>query len=282
MKALNSIWGTMAVADQTTQKTRDALFGAWYLLSMQSLCLQDGWTDFLALVRGCGLVTAASLGERKTSAWGMDRVESALERIYKEWHEGRIDPPSSRLTAGMLKSLRRLETDCHAYMHQEFLKVLTTAADLLENNDIWQGYRALQSIWHLLAEVNAVDFKALEDCSKPVTRILIAHWLAMLLLLKPFYDLEAMVGNHAFGAQLPTWIFDISRTPELDVSSIGGTLQWPVEVALAFATQGSAHASLCDQQNRTGITLEHAIPYTDSKADEADTSVRLLFQLHEV
>lgn len=251
MIALSRIWGTMAVVDaeETTSRTRDSLLGAWYLLAFQCFRLRDGWTDFFPLVRGINLVVMSIMRRGDNTAWGLDKVHVRKERIHEEWREGRVERPPRRLISGMMESFRLVEDQRQEHNAQAFLDILIKSAAALDQDDTWKGYEAIQSVWELLSNADSVDSKALEDCSKPSARVLIAHWLAMMLLLKPFYDLEVVLGRQGIVAQLPTWIFDIARVSERDSDSTGRALQWPVAVASAYASLDSGYDRL-DGQDR--------------------------------
>ncbi|CZT14029.1 uncharacterized protein RCC_00004 [Ramularia collo-cygni] len=244
MIALKCIWGAMAVADskETSSRTRDALLGAWYLLAMQCFLLRDGWTDFFPLVRGLNLTAGAILLQGGNTVWGLDRLHVTKERIRDEWKDGRIERPPRPLMSGMMESFRLMETECQSHRAQAFLQIVITAATALDQDETWKGYETLQSVWDLLSNADCVDSKALEDCSNPSSRILMAHWLAMMLLLKPFYDLEVVLGKQGVIAQLPTWIFDISRVASRDSDNTEEMLQWPLQVASAYASRNLAQS----------------------------------------
>lgn len=243
MRALNCIWGHMAVAqsEQTSCRTRDALIGAFYLLVVQSFRLRDGWADFLPLLRGISLVGRASLCHEDDTVWKGIRVQHPLkQRIRDEWKEGRIQRPPSGLLSGVKASVDLLKTECQ--IEQAVLEVLAASASALDKDDIWGGYEAVQTIWEVLSRSHAGVF--LKDCSKPSTRLLIAHWMAIMLLLKPFYDLEIVLGRQGVVAQLPTWIFDIARVSARDMDDNSKALQWPVEVASAYYDPDSAYTPI--------------------------------------
>lgn len=240
MRALTCIWGTMAVADdeQTSTKTRDSLFGAWYLLAVQSFRLRDGWMDFFPLLRGLHLVSRASLVRGDDTIWrAMHKPQELQKRIQDEWNDGKIERPPLRFTSTLMASLKHVKVECH--IDRAVLGVLTASATALDKDDIWVGYIEVQKMWELLSDTDSVDFKDLEDCSKPSMRMLIAHWLAIILLLKPFYDLEVLLGRQGVVAQLPTWIFDIAQVSARDLDDTGVAMQWPVEVASVYSTPDS-------------------------------------------
>lgn len=126
-----------------------------------------------------------------------------------------------------------MEVDDH-HIQKVLLGVLTSIATALDKDDVWGGYEAVSKIWDLLCDTDPEDFKTLEDCSKPSTRTLIAHWLAIKLLFKPFFDFEVLLGRQGVVRQLPTWIFDIAQVSARDMDNTSKALQWPMEVASVY------------------------------------------------
>lgn len=246
MIALKRIGASMTEieSNETPSRIRDAVFGAYYLLAMQCFRLQDGWIDFLPLLRGINLIIKAILRQGDNAAWNLDQEHVIQKKIRREWAEGRIERPPRRLTVGAMASCRILQRECHAHKAQMFIGVLVAAATALDQDDIWKGYESIQYIWEVLSDADSIDSKALEDCSDSSTRMLLAHWLAMVLLFKPFYDLEVVLGREGIVSQLPTWMLDISRVATRDGDGTEQALQWPLEVVSSYSAGETGHNGL--------------------------------------
>ncbi|CZR62609.1 uncharacterized protein PAC_12506 [Phialocephala subalpina] len=178
-------------SEALTQKNRagsdgDALLAACYLLTFQSSYMKDGIPEFFQFVRGCSLVSNQLRDEKLPMAFfltAQDHFEFMEKRLAN------LPVINSELLDGAERSLSALppifELPVHFTFHE---RIIETIAALRTSS--LQGYFKFIKIYQ---SINLLDNQAFTDFSDPtntISRILIAHFFAIQLMMLPILDRE--------------------------------------------------------------------------------------------
>ncbi|KAF8861135.1 hypothetical protein BDZ45DRAFT_740735 [Acephala macrosclerotiorum] len=178
-------------SEALTKKNRsgsdgDALLAACYLLTFQSSYMKEGIPEFFQFVRGCSLVSNQLRDEKLPMAFFLTVQD------HFQFMEGRLtNLPiiNSELLDGADRSLSALppilELPVHFTFHERLLE--TIAAVRVSS---LQGYFKFIKIYQAINLLDNQSFMDFSDPENTVSRILVAHFFAIQLLLLPILDRE--------------------------------------------------------------------------------------------
>lgn len=108
----------------TTQAEADAKLAACLALTFQSSYMEDGFVDFLTMIRGCALVTQDHSLDHPDSAFHCFNGENhgrTMQQRLREVTMNEIDPKALDSAAASLEALKPL---CHNETEDDYRQVL--------------------------------------------------------------------------------------------------------------------------------------------------------------
>ena len=126
MSLLNKALARPAVS----KEEYDARFATFMILTFQSTCLEDGFTDFLTMLRGCVLNGNFLEG----SYFEPMSVHGHLETMDEKFRDTSLSTLDARTLSDALASLARLEELCQTETEKLYLSILMDVA--------YQGYKS--------------------------------------------------------------------------------------------------------------------------------------------
>lgn len=114
----------------TSKEEYDARFATFMILTFQSTCLEDGFTDFLTMLRGCVLNGNFLEG----SYFAPMSVHGHLERMDDKIKDATLSTLDARTLSDALQSLAQLEELCQTKTERMYHGILMDVA--------YQGYKS--------------------------------------------------------------------------------------------------------------------------------------------
>lgn len=202
----------------------DAMLAAFYALTFQASYMGDGMADFVTMVRGCALVTAQIRSSQTSTVFNLDQ-DLDLRMMAPQVEEMpavdiTILPPAI-LSLEALRPLLQNKVDY--VMHASMLSVLVTLQEFPH-----VGYPVFMRVYTAFQEMSPEEFSMLLEVNNVVSQLLMAHFVALQLIVMPM----TMHASHtrANNAKAPLslgiveWGEDIfHRTP----SNMQQYLDWP-------------------------------------------------------
>ncbi|KAL2061575.1 hypothetical protein VTL71DRAFT_6952 [Oculimacula yallundae] len=205
----------------------DALLAACYLLTFQSSYMKDGMYEFFQFVRGCTLLSNQLRDDKVPMAFFltsndhfsfMEKRLMDLPRIHEE------------LLENAERSLVAIPPYFDGAVHQIFFTAMIACIDAVRVSSL-QGYFKFIFIYQSLNRMSSDLFHDFIDPENDVSRILIAHFLALQLIMLPILDREWAGRPKNTPARMNfEWMKTIYKsTPE----GLRYLVEWPQAVAEA-------------------------------------------------
>jgi hypothetical protein len=205
----------------------DALLAAAYALTFQASYMSDGMADFITMVRGCALITMQIHADKQRTAFNLDHdiyfkiMEPRLENL-PTLDQALLNP--AVLSVEALRPLLRTTMDHH--FHAAMLSVLYALQQSSK-----AGYMNFARLYGTFFDMSHEQFAVFVEPSNTPSQLLMAHFLALQLLLVPLAVCglekmpEASKARTALGSvEWAEKIFE--KTPvEMKVH-----MRWPMEV----------------------------------------------------
>jgi hypothetical protein len=248
LRAIQGLNRTLSRIPQTTDGG-DALLAACYALTFQSQFLKDGISEFLTMVRGCGLVSIqlemanvpVSFSITLSDHW--DFMETRLDNLPD------VD---SDLFEGSLASLEALLPLCEGHdIKISFHRALSDCAEairvdtqqgrrpihhiVMDNTNNGPAYYQFITIYGVLYQMDDRQFQLFTNPIDDINRLLLAHSVALQIILAPILERERQGRMMSTPIEsLLDWLDKIKN----EVSpSLQGCLRWPSRISKCLRTE---------------------------------------------
>ncbi len=216
----------------------DALLAACYALTFQSSYMKDAMSEFLTMVRGCGLVSSQLRQDNVQVTFTID------PNNHLKFMESRLDNlPSvdADLLEGAMESFEALAPLCmNVEPHMLFYKALHECAQVASVNSRGGYYKFICS-YQVLGKMNHQQFQIFLSESNDVTQLLLAHFVALEVMLAPILGREWNGRIHSTPMEsILEWLIHIHD--EILSPYFRNFMNWPLAVA------GQIKAEVCGEQ----------------------------------
>ncbi|PKX90587.1 Zn(II)2Cys6 transcription factor [Aspergillus novofumigatus IBT 16806] len=201
-RALRGLNEAMSRAPSETSDA-DAMLAACYILTFQSSYMLDGLSEYIMMLRGCGLVTGLMLQRNLHGSFSID-VNSHIK--YMEAQSDRFPTIDSRIASDGIRSLSLVKPLLQHPIEEVFYQLLFDFITLPQCE-----------VHHLL------------DPEKQISQVLMAHFLILLAILSPITSLEATnrLRNVPMAGML-SWVANICT--QMSGRKAERYLMWPKSV----------------------------------------------------
>ncbi|KAF4161526.1 hypothetical protein CNMCM6936_003367 [Aspergillus lentulus] len=187
----------------------DAMLAACYILTFQSSYMLDGLSDYIMMLRGCGLVTTLMLQQNLHGSFSID-ASSHIK--YMEAQFGRFPTIDSRIASDGIRSLNLVKPLLRHPVEEVFYQLLVDVLVSVEQSASCAAYVHLTNIMNKFITLPQCEIHHLLDPENQISQVLMAHFLTLLAILSPITSLEAtnrfcnvpMAGMLAWVILLPT------------------------------------------------------------------------------
>lgn len=226
-------------SESRTGSDGDALLAACYLLTFQSSYMQDGTLEFFQFVRGCSLLSNKLREEKAPMAFFLTSNDhfSFMEKRL-------VDLPTihPELLESAERSIALLPPFFDRLVHTIFYEAMIEAIEAVRRSSL-EGQLPIPSHVHanfsgyfkfifIYQSINRMSNKLFMDFINPTSdpsRILIAHFLALQMIMLPILDREWAGRTKNTPARMNLdWVASIYRSvPE----QLQGYVEWPQAIA---------------------------------------------------
>ncbi|KFY31808.1 hypothetical protein V493_00771 [Pseudogymnoascus sp. VKM F-4281 (FW-2241)] len=218
----------------------DALLATMYSLTFQSAFMSDSLTEFLIMVRGCVMLT------------GQLESQSSIAFFVIDWysHYRYMEPRLENLpfvdvslAEGAEISLDALnfvlEDEVNSFYYHELTKVVS---GIKISSKL--GYWSLVGIYSVVGELSDANFAAFSDPGNTIGQILLAHFMALEIVLLPMIEREydtTFTKNQLINRCSWFDMIEKSVPPEFQL-----LIRWPAEVINGARERWKAMAAISD------------------------------------
>ncbi|KAG4411950.1 hypothetical protein IFR04_014924 [Cadophora malorum] len=205
----------------------DALLAACYLLTFQSSYMKDGIHEFFQFVRGCALLSNQLREEKVPMAFFLtsnDHFNFMEKRL--------IDLPAinEELLECAERSLGALPGYFEVPVHEIFYTAMVVCLEAVKVSSL-HGYFKFIFIYQSLNRMSNDLFRDFIDPENAISRILIAHFLAIQLIMLPILDREWAGRTKNTPARMNlAWMTSIYESSPTHLRHL---VEWPQAVAEA-------------------------------------------------
>ena len=201
----------------------DAMLAACYALTFQASYMGDGMADFIAMVRGCALLTEQMNRSQECTAFAMGAEMHVGIMVPRLDRMPPIDP--GLITPGILstENLRPLlRTPTDTLFHASLLRVLYA---LQESSKA--GYMNFIGVYGTFFDMSHTDFSHFVDPTNLVCQLLMAHFIGLQMLIMPLTMVEINRTPDASQARVLLGMSDWSEQIEERIpADMKGHLNW--------------------------------------------------------
>ncbi|MCJ1446031.1 MAG: hypothetical protein MMC23_006536 [Stictis urceolatum] len=187
----------------------DAAIAACYALMMQSWYMDDGLKSFLILSRSCSAVHGQVRESGVGAVFAQDDRMARVERMKKKF-EG-APRFSETFLEHAIQSLEALRGLCEELFE---LDLIGRLEDCFRNlcNSPYQAYLHHIEIDEMITALAPEECQQLLDSSNEVCQLLLAHMIAMYLIMRPVSCRERTAYTATmYGIRMTSWIDHISE-----------------------------------------------------------------------
>ncbi|GFF78323.1 hypothetical protein IFM47457_04628 [Aspergillus lentulus] len=260
----------------------DAMLAACYILTFQSSYMLDGLSDYIMMLRGCGLVTTLMLQQNLHGSFSID-ANSHIK--YMEAQFGRFPTIDSRIASDGIRSLNLVKPLLRHPVEEVFYQLLVDVLVSVEQSASCAAYVHLTNIMNKFITLPQCEVHHLLDPENQISQVLMAHFLTLLAILSPITSLEAtnrfcnvpMAGMLAWVVNICTrmsgkksqqylvWPKSVVETIRANTSRTDLTADTPVTRlsemgTTAPAPYGGRLRSACDRCRQRKIRCDRAKP----------------------
>ncbi|KAF4227768.1 hypothetical protein CNMCM8980_002215 [Aspergillus fumigatiaffinis] len=186
-RALRGLNEAMSRAPSETSDA-DAMLAACYILTFQSSYMLDGLSDYIMMLRGCGLVTGLMLQRNLHGSFSID-ANSHIK--YMEAQFGRFPTIDSRIASDGIRSLNLVKPLLGRPVEEVFYQLLVDVLVSVEQSASCAAYIHLTNIMNKFITLPQCEVHHLLDPENQISQVLMAHFLILLAILSPITSLEA-------------------------------------------------------------------------------------------
>ncbi|KAF7511716.1 hypothetical protein GJ744_003879 [Endocarpon pusillum] len=171
----------------------DALLAACYALTFQASYMTDGMTDFMTMVRGCALVTHQIQQQETRTAFNLEQDMHFRIMLPRLEHLRNISPTlitPAMVAVDALRPLLRTSMDHHFYAS------LSSVLSALQQSPK-TGYLAFNRLYATIWDMSHDQFAVFVDPHNTAAQLLMAHFLAVQMLMVPLLVYEAPARREA-------------------------------------------------------------------------------------
>ncbi|GFF44556.1 hypothetical protein IFM58399_07320 [Aspergillus lentulus] len=260
----------------------DAMLAACYILTFQSSYMLDGLSDYIMMLRGCGLVTTLMLQQNLHGSFSID-ANSHIK--YMEAQFGRFPTIDSRIASDGIRSLHLVKPLLRHPVEEVFYQLLVDVLVSVQQSASCAAYVHLTNIMNKFITLPQCEVHHLLDPENQISQVLMAHFLTLLAILSPITSLEAtnrfcnvpMAGMLAWVVNICTcmsgkkaqlylvWPKSVVETIRANTSRTDLTADTPVTRlsemgTTAPAPYGGRLRSACDRCRQRKIRCDRAKP----------------------
>jgi hypothetical protein len=237
-------------ASSRTSEDGDALLAACYALTIQSLFFTDGISEFLTLVRGCGIVSLLLRSDNVDVSFSID------PEYHWKFMESRLDDlPNINvdLFKGSVPSLRRLQPLCEEQnVQKSFCNSLQDCAESINTNSrqglfqiiatfVYQytnsnpAYHIFILLYQNFCNMDDQQFKYFISPRNDVSQLLLAHFLALQIIFLPILERERQ--GRVIILPIENQVDWLDKIDKEVTPSFRSFLAWPTEVVKYAQTE---------------------------------------------
>lgn len=181
----------------------DALLATMYSLTFQSAFMSDSLMEFWIMVRGCVMLSGQLVGQSSIAFFVIDWYSHLR---YMEPRLDNLPCVDVSLAEGAAASLEALnfvlEDEVNSFYYQQLTNVASgiKASSKLGKSylyeiekcisDFLEGYWRLVSIYNVIGMLSDAEFSTFSNPSNIIGQILLAHFMALEVLLLPMLERE--------------------------------------------------------------------------------------------
>ncbi|GIK03862.1 hypothetical protein Aspvir_007937 [Aspergillus viridinutans] len=166
----------------------DAMLAACYMLTFQSSYMLDGLSDYIMMLRGCGLVTGLM---RQRNLHGSFSIDANSHIKHMEAQFGRFPTIDSRIASDGIRSLSLVKPLLKQPVEEIFYQLLFDVLVPLEQAAPCMAYVHFTHIINEFIALPQSEVHHLLDPENQISQVLMAHFLVILAILSPITSLEA-------------------------------------------------------------------------------------------
>ncbi|KAL2204330.1 hypothetical protein CC79DRAFT_1372337 [Sarocladium strictum] len=253
VSAITSLNTALSTPCQTKEEG-DARYATLMALTFQSSYMDDGMSEFLAMLRGCSVVANSSFFRFEDSAFRMFSTEGHVQCVHDingGFDTGLAD--QGAIDAG-LASLRDIAPLSQSVLEVSLVGRLQRILQMSRTSCVG-AFGELCRAYQLFGESSAANFRILSDPGNYIAQIIISH----------FFVIEYVLASIALAPVSPSFPFRktiimnwVYRIAQQAPSSQKRHMQWPLE----FITENNCNWGTMD--SRPGI-----LPRQSSSTDLA-------------
>jgi hypothetical protein len=238
----------------------DALLAACYALTFQASYMSDGMADFITLVRGCALITHQIHTQSPPQATAFDLGSDTHFRVMEPRldHLPTIDASLIKPAIVSVEALTPLLATCTQQERQFQISLLAVLGSLLTSPRA--GYQTFTHLYATFFDMSHTQFAAFISTANTTAQLLMAHFIALQLLMVPLVIQEwphrADRSKAAVVLGVVEWF---ERIFEEMPRGMKGFLEWPGEVMELVRGE----VELLVEGRRNGVALRILDPGDD-------------------
>ncbi|KAI9734008.1 MAG: hypothetical protein M1834_002665 [Cirrosporium novae-zelandiae] len=182
LEGLNKAISTYSV----TPNDADAMLATCYALTFQSSYLGDALTDFLTLIRGCGLVSRLIAVNHLDTAFTIDRQ---AHKNYMKPREGKFPKFNPDLADAALNSVIQFKSLLGHPVEYSFYTGLLAVVSTLKYSS-YKAYIHFSECYDTLAAMTQLDIEHLTNPSNKISQIILCHFVAIQIVVTPITSFE--------------------------------------------------------------------------------------------
>jgi hypothetical protein len=202
----------------------------------------DGLSDYIMMLRGCGLVTGLMLQRNLHGSFSID-ANSHIK--YMEAQFGRFPTIDSRIASDGIRSLNLVKPLLGRPVEEVFYQLLVDVLVSVEQSASCAAYIHLTNIMNKFITLPQCEVHHLLDPENQISQVLMAHFLILLAILSPITSLEAT--NRFYNvpmAGMLSWVANICT--HMSGRKAERYLMWPKSVVETIRANTSRTGALAD------------------------------------
>jgi hypothetical protein len=220
----------------------DAMLAACYILTFQSSYMLDGLTDYIMMLRGCGLVTGLM---RQRNLHGSFSIDANSHIKHMEAQFGQFPTIDIRIASDGIRSLSLVKPLLQHPVEEIFYRLLFDVLVSLEQSASCAAYLRFTNIVNEFITLPQSEVHHLLDPENQISQVLMAHFLVILAILSPITSLEASsrLCNVPMAGML-SWVANICM--QMSGKKAERYLMWPRSVVETIRANTSRTGVLVD------------------------------------
>ncbi|KAH7144204.1 hypothetical protein B0J13DRAFT_475115 [Dactylonectria estremocensis] len=220
----------------------DARFATIMVLTFQASYMPEGMLEFLALIRGCIVVSNTAMPCFTESAFQCFSPEGHEQSVYELNPDAPEYGANSDVFAAATVSARALGPLCRSVLEVRYLGVLEGILKATQRSDV-DAFLQVSAAYRILGEVSSWEFGLFIDASNYTAQLIMAHFFIVeyvvgLAALKPVMDAYPFRKIVVL-----SWVWHLEKKLPVELKPY---LKWPLEFARSAVMEQPRLVELLD------------------------------------